>query len=161
RPGAAPRYLHLSTFGGRLQTATNGATFGHPGTVNGLAVAAVNVATAGGGVFVGGGANPTENFSSDGPRRVFTTAAAAPITPGNFSSTGGTVRQKPDLAAADGVSTATPGFKPFFGTSAAAPHAAAITALVLQTRPDIVAMGNASATTAVRDLLTATTLDIE
>jgi hypothetical protein len=40
--------------------------------------------------------------------------------------------QKPDLAAADCVATATPGFNPFCGTSAAAPHAAAIAGLMLQ-----------------------------
>ena len=39
---------------------------------------------------------------------------------------GGSVRQKPDIAAADGVSTAVPGFSSFYGTSAAAPQAAAI-----------------------------------
>jgi subtilisin family serine protease len=74
-----------------------------------------------------------ESFSSDGPRRIFFTPNGIPITPGNFSSTGGTVRQKPDIAAADGVRTATPGFNPFFGTSAAAPHAAAIAALLEDT----------------------------
>ena len=42
---------------------------------------------------------------------------------------------KPDIAAADGVACKTPGFYPFFGTSAAAPHAAAIAALVLQAKP--------------------------
>ena len=36
------------------------------------------------------------------------------------------------LTAADGVSTSVPGFAPFFGTSAAAPHAAAIAALQVQ-----------------------------
>ena len=60
-----------------------------------------------------------------------------PITPGNFSSTGGEVRQKPDITAADGVLTRVDGFDPFFGTSAAAPHAAAIAALVLSGNPGI------------------------
>ena len=40
------------------------------------------------------------------------------------------VRPKPEIAAADGVSTTVPGFATFFGTSAAAPHAAAIAALM-------------------------------
>ena len=81
-----------------------------------------------GGVFAGG--EEVETFSSDGPRRIFFEANGTPITPGDFSSTGGTVRPKPDLAGADGISTATPGFDPFFGTSAAARHAAAIAALM-------------------------------
>ena len=38
--------------------------------------------------------------------------------------------QLPEISAADGVVTTTPGFNPFFGTSAAAPHAAAIAGLV-------------------------------
>ena len=42
---------------------------------------------------------------------------------------------KPDLAAADGVATSVPGFTSFFGTSAAAPHAAAVAALVLSGNP--------------------------
>jgi subtilisin family serine protease len=44
----------------------------------------------------------------------------------------------PNIAAADGVSTHTPipGFMPFFGTSAAAPHAAAVAALFESARPD-------------------------
>ena len=41
------------------------------------------------------------------------------ITPGDFSSSGGRVLQKPDLAAAGGVRTSTPGFADFHGTSAA------------------------------------------
>jgi subtilisin family serine protease len=58
----------------------------------------------------------------------------SPMTPGNFSSTGGRVFEKPDITAADGVTTTLPrggGLNPFHGTSAAAPHAAAIAALVL------------------------------
>ena len=47
------------------------------------------------------------------------------------------VRQKPDLTAIDGVSvTGTGGFPTtFFGTSAAAPHAAAVAALLLSAGP--------------------------
>ena len=50
-------------------------------------------------------ARPTsiETFSSDGPRRVFFLGDGTAVTPGNFSSTGGAVLQKPDLTAADGV----------------------------------------------------------
>ncbi|MDP9122756.1 MAG: IPTL-CTERM sorting domain-containing protein, partial [Acidobacteriota bacterium] len=75
----------------------------------------------------------TEPFSSDGPRRIYFDSAGnlLPGAPaGNFSSTGGVVRQKPNVTAADGVSCAAPGFNPFYGTSAAAPHAAAIAGLV-------------------------------
>ncbi len=57
------------------------------------------------------------------------------ITPNNFSSTGGKLLAKPDFTAADGVSCATTGFANFFGTSAAAPHAAAIAALMLEKNP--------------------------
>ena len=85
---------------------------------------------------MGGAANPTEVFSSDGPRRIFYVPTGAPITPGNFlfGTNGGTTLLKPDVAAADGVSTKTPGFLPFFGTSAAATHAAAIAALIKSAR---------------------------
>ena len=84
-----------------------------------------------------GFANTNETFSSDGPRKIFYSADGSIITPGNllFATNGGLTLQKPDLAAADGISTHTPGFLPFFGTSAAAPHAAAIAALVRSARP--------------------------
>ena len=66
------------------------------------------------------------------------------------------MRQKPDLTAADGVATTLPGasgLNPFYGTSAAAPHAAAIAALVKQAVP--------TATPAqVGNFLKATALDI-
>src|SRR5262249_12234974 len=135
--GAATRGLHLDTTRGRLAIGTAGQTFGHNAAGSGFTVAAVNVATAGGGVFAGGGTNPVETFSSDGPRRIFYDPSGNAITPGNilFGTNGGQVLQKPDLAAADGVSTAAPGFGSFFGTSAAAPHAAAVAALVLSFNP--------------------------
>jgi len=150
------RMVHLNTIRGRLAINTVGQISGHPGARGAIAVAAVNVATAGGGAFTGGASNPVETFSSDGPRRVFFEANGTAITPGNFSSTGGELRQKPEIAAADGVATATPGpfFNPFFGTSAAGPHAAAIAALMLSApskpSPD-----------AVRQTMFATALDIE
>ncbi|MDP9257297.1 MAG: S8 family serine peptidase [Actinomycetota bacterium] len=82
------------------------------------------------------------------------TIAAAPFdtptTPEDFSSRGPVthffdadgnrlavpeVRQKPDLAAPDGVSTSLASFTPFFGTSAAAPAAAGIAALIRSAKP--------------------------
>ena len=47
------------------------------------------------------------------------------------------VRQKPDLASPDAVSTSVPGFQPFRGTSAAAPAAAGIAALLLSAHPGL------------------------
>ena len=125
------RYLHLSTHGGQLLFATSGAMYGHPATRNAIAVAATDVTQAGG---VGGIFNGTESievFSSDGPRRVFFDSDDQAVTPANFSSTGGYVLKKPDVTAANRVSTATSPFETFRGTSAAAPHAAAIAALML------------------------------
>ncbi len=72
---------------------------------------------------------------------------ATPVTE-SFSSVGGTVvggvvRNKPELVAPDGVNTtvkmgqdfdagSTDGYSNFFGTSAAAPHAAAVAALIME-----------------------------
>ena len=62
------------------------------------------------------------------------TVGAVPVggtTIENFSSRGPTIddRVKPDITAPDGVSTATYGSHNFWGTSAAAPHAAGAAAL--------------------------------
>lgn len=137
----APRALTVATLGGLLQVRTSGATKGHGASEQAVGVAAVNWNSARRGTtpFTGGAANPNEPFSSDGPRRIFYNPDGTAITPGNylFGTNGGRVLQKPDIAAADGVTCATPGFSPFFGTSAAAPHAAAIAALVKSKKPSL------------------------
>jgi Subtilase family/IPT/TIG domain len=93
-----------------------------------------------------------------------------------FSSIGGTkaegvVRNKPDLVAPDGVNTtvkmgqdypnnALDGYSNFFGTSAAAPHAAAVAALIMEGKKKFLGM----ATTSPNDLkflLQSTAVDME
>jgi Subtilase family len=135
----ATRALHVSTFiGGTLSIKTQGATIGHNAAANAVTLAATfwNSAKTGLKPFTGA-ANPNEVFSSDGPRKIFYNPNGTVITPGNvlFATNGGTTLVKPDLAAANGGSNLTPGFLPFFGTSASAPHAAAIAALILQAKP--------------------------
>jgi len=151
-PGAAGRYLHVNANRGRLARATAGQTGQHAGARGALAVAAVDVRDAAGAGGTFAGTESVETYSSDGPRRVLHAADGAPFTPGDLSATGGELRAKPDLAAADCVATATPGFATFCGTSAAAPHAAAIAALLLD-------LGAAASD--VPGLLGATALDIE
>ena len=153
------RYLRLQLFPAKLQIATAGATFGHSASENAVGVGQVDVRTAGGAGGIFDGTESVTAGSSDGPRRIFFEPDGTPITPGDFSSTGGKVLKKPDLSAASCVSTATPGFSTFCGTSAAAPHAAAIAALMLAA-----AGGPAHVTPAdLRMKMTATTavLDIE
>jgi hypothetical protein len=152
--GGANRYLHINVGRGVLSYATSGRTKGHSAAVNALSVAAVKAGTSYPNAFTGGDANPVETFSSDGPRRVFYNADGTAITPGNLSATGGAVRAKPDITAADGVRTSVTGFAHFFGTSAAAPHGAAIAGLVLSFNPSLTSAQ-------VRTALTSTTLDIE
>jgi subtilisin-like proprotein convertase family protein len=156
KTGAETRALHINNFGGELALSTAGSTHGHNSAAKAFGVAAVNVAEAGGGEFTGGPTNPIELFSSDGLRRLFFTAEGIAYTPGNvlFGTGGGITRQKPDIAAADGTVSVTPGFNPFFGTSAAAPHAAAVAGLVKAAKPS-------ASTTQIRTALTSTALDIE
>jgi len=118
--------------------------------------------------------NPTLEYSmSDNSvighaavEEVLSTAAAAAATPSaieSFSSRGpGTVyfpayedRQVPNITGVDGVQTKTGqlGYfsNPFYGTSASAPHVAAIAALVWETTPTLTSTGvfNAITSTAV------------
>jgi subtilisin family serine protease len=147
------RFLSIHLFGGRLAQSTEGAAYGHCTAVNAFAVGAVEAGSAlgPGGVF--GGGESVELFSSDGGRRIFYNGDGSQITPGNLLATGGTLRQKPDFSAADAVSTATPGFSIFFGTSAASPHAAAIAALLLSANKNLTPAQ-------VRTALTSTAIDI-
>jgi hypothetical protein len=138
------RFLHLDFGRGILDWATVGCTRGHNAcdAPNAFTVAATPADTAytfgdPTGPYPGAfnSSDVVEYFSADGPRRMYFNSDGTPITPGNFSSTGGKMFLKPEFAAADGVTTTPPGFAPFFGTSCAAPHAAAIAALVLSYNP--------------------------
>lgn len=86
--------------------------YGHPGMPGVIGVGAVAVTS------------PTviEEYSSRGP---VTISHPAPET-----------RAKPDLVATDCVQTGVVGFATFCGTSAAAPHIAALAALLLEERPE-------------------------
>ncbi|MFC7533935.1 S8 family serine peptidase [Actinoplanes sp. GCM10030250] len=172
----AARYLQLSAFRGRFVDSpdgtlkgfsTSGISRGHSAAVNAFSVAATPAKDPlDFNLEVGDPPNPAgpypnvhtrqskpERFTSDGPRRIFFDADGTAITPGDFSSTGGTVRAKPDITAADGVNTSIADFAPFFGTSASAPHAAAIAALALSGNPGLT---NAE----IRAALTGTALDL-
>ncbi len=151
------RAMNLILFRGQLDSsrATAGATRGHSAATAAYSVAAVDATLANGAGGVFDGSEPVEWFSSDGPRSVFYDAAGDLLPsadPADIATA--TVRAKPDIAAADGVATAAPGFNPFYGTSAAAPHAAAIAALVKQAFPSYTAAD-------LRTALTGSALDIE
>ena len=160
---AAVRAISLNTFGAALSVATSGQTFGHSAAADAFNVAATPASNGfsfdqPNGPFPGAfsSTNHVENFSSDGPRRIFYNADGTPVTPGNilFGTNGGVVRNKPDITAADGVSTSLGQFDPFFGTSASAPHAGAIAALIKSANP-------ALTPTQIRTILTTTAADIE
>ena len=159
---AATRFLHLTLNRNLFYSstlpyyATNGQTSGHASAVDAYCVAASPAVSPGPFPGTFSTTSPVEIFTSDGPRRIFYNANGTAITPGNFLATGGTVRLKPDVTAADGVTTTLPstsGLNPFYGTSAAAPHAGAIAALLKSYNP-------ALSTGQIRGLLTSTAIDI-
>ena len=110
---ALPFSLNFNTFGPVTVLKHNVASssiFGHPCVREVIAVGAVDVQSTGFGTL--------EDFSAQGPCELFFPTHE--------------IRTKPDVAAADGVSTSLPDFTPFFGTSAAAPHVAAVAALLVE-----------------------------
>ncbi len=157
KAGAAGRFLHLTNLRGRLAIVTSGEIKGHS-SVNSQLAFGVGASPAGAafpGPFTTN--SHTETFSSDGPRRIFFNSNGTAITPGNFSATGGQALNKPDIVAADGVSisiASTFGNGTFFGTSAAAPHAGAIAALIK-------AANTSMTPTQIRAAMIASAIDIE
>ena len=156
------RFIHLNTLRGRVAIQTSGQMKGHNTVADAFAVAATPAGPPFGnppnptgpypGSFNAG--NKVEQFTSDGPRRLFFRSDGTPFTPGDFLN--GIVRQKPDITAADGVTVTGVGFfpTPFYGTSAAAPTAAAIAALIKSANPSLT---NAQ----IREALVRSAIDIE
>jgi hypothetical protein len=149
------RALRVDTNRGELSIATDGSTFGHNGGTSTIGCAAVywNSKKAGSVPFTS--IDKVEAFSSDGPRKLFYLPDGSPITAGNFlfGTNGGTTIQQPLLSGTNGVDCRTPGFMPFFGTSAAAPHCAGVAALVESANPSL-------SNFQVRNLLFNSTIDI-
>jgi hypothetical protein len=160
--GAENRFFHLVLFRGTLALNTAGETHGHSAASGAYTVAATPAGEAYTTSYPTGpypdpfnSSNEIELFSSDGPRRIFFHADSTAITAGNFSSTGGQLLDKPDVSGADGVSVSgVGGFgSPFYGTSAAAPSAASVAALVMSAQPTLTA-------SQVYSVLTGTAVDI-
>jgi len=108
-----PRLLEMFCFGGVMQHVTAaGSIFGHPAVAEVLTAGAIDVHA--------GGLAAVEPYSSRGPAELFFPVAT---------------RAKPDLVGFDDVTTGVAELTPFFGTSAAAAHVAAVAALVRGKNP--------------------------
>ena len=118
-----------------------GSIYGHAAVSGALAVGAINA--------VDSGHDTIAPYSSQGASEIY-----YPVQE---------TRMKPDLVAIDGVSiTGAGGFpSPFYGTSAAAPHAAAVAALVLEAiRDDDSTITKAAAAQQVFNTLRGTSVDL-
>lgn len=144
------RYLSLLLGSGSLGQFTSGSCRGHNAAEFAISVAAAPapryplMSPKPGQPLPFDATSVTESFSSDGPRRMF------------YNSDGtahNVILQKPNMTAADAVTTSVPGFSDFHGTSAAAPHAAAIAALAWSANPSLTASG-------IRAVLVSSAIDI-
>ncbi len=106
--------VHGSTYLIEEFATPGGSIFGHAAVTDAIAVGAINASDD----------DVIEVFSSQGPSEIYFPTHET--------------RQKPDIAAIDGVSvTGAGGFSnPFFGTSAAAPHVAGLAALLMEFSPN-------------------------
>ena len=106
----------------------SGTIFGHANAVGAEAVGAAQYSNT-----PAFGVSPPllEFFSSSGTTPILFDLA------GNRLPTPDPRADKPEIVAPDGVATTVPGFSNFFGTSAAAPHAAGVAALLFQSKPTL------------------------
>ncbi len=129
------KYILFGFQGEIIEFDTNSGTlFGHPNAVGAEAVGAAFYQDT-----PEFGVNPPElePFSSAGPTPIFFDADGNRLAVPE-------IRRKPDITAPDGTDTTffgfdvdSNGFPNFFGTSAAAPHAAAVAALMLEANPSL------------------------
>jgi len=155
--GEAAKLLSVEVFGSAIQddADTNSPTIHGQNAAKG----AVSVAAQ---FFGDAGLDNVEAFSSEGPTTILFDAAGNPLDDPEFRAT-------PLLTGIDGTDTtffpaglATDvdqnGFPNFFGTSAAAPHVAAVAALVLEQADKL---GVSFSSAELYELLFASTIDIE
>ncbi|RYG31874.1 hypothetical protein EON81_21915, partial [bacterium] len=147
------RVLRVNQLRGSLDYVAGGQIFGHAAGDKAIGMGAINAALTPQRAF--NASDVTTDYSSDGLRRIYYNDAGTLIAPG-LTFANAIIRNKPTLAGPDGTVTTVPGFERFFGTSASAPHAMALTALLKQFAPDAtpVQLQNALQVGAV-DILTA------
>ena len=135
KSSAAPRFMRVEVYRGRIGIQTDGSIYGHHASENVITCAAAAAPKSG--AFTS--SFELETFSSDGPCYRFYDTSGKPVTAGNLLKAGAKKILKPNVTAADGVSCSATGFDSFYGTSSAAPHAAAIAALMLEANPSLTA----------------------